>query len=118
MAPQRFMTSKNATYSDVLSYYMGSYCLTSWKPISDFLPNFLQKSGPYFALVCFASGIVSDLTNLAHSIATLNGHEFEKTPGDSEGQGSLAYCSPWGHKESDTTYRLNSNNAPHCLLSI
>ena len=30
--------------------------------------------------------------------------------GDSEGQGSLARCSPWGHKESDTTERLNSNN--------
>ena len=28
-----------------------------------------------------------------------NGHEFEQTPGDSEGQGSLACCSPWGHKE-------------------
>ena len=33
----------------------------------------------------------------------LNGHEFEKTLGDSEGQGSLACCSPWDHKESDTT---------------
>ena len=31
----------------------------------------------------------------------LNGHEFEQTPGDSEGHGSLACCSPWGHKESD-----------------
>ena len=28
----------------------------------------------------------------------LHGHEFEQTPGDSEGQGSLACCSPWGHK--------------------
>ena len=28
-----------------------------------------------------------------------NGHEFEQTPGDSEGQGSLACCSPWGYKE-------------------
>ena len=28
----------------------------------------------------------------------LNGHEFEQTPGDSEGQGSLACCSSWGHK--------------------
>ena len=37
----------------------------------------------------------------------LNGHEFEQTPGDSEGQGSLACCSPWGHKESDTTEQLN-----------
>ena len=40
----------------------------------------------------------------------VNGHEFERTPGDSEGQGSLACCSPWGHKESDTTEPLNSYN--------
>ena len=33
----------------------------------------------------------------------LNGHEFEQTPGDSEGQGSLVCCSPWGCKESDMT---------------
>ena len=33
----------------------------------------------------------------------LNGHEFQQTQGDSEGQGSLACCSPWGHKELDTT---------------
>ena len=31
----------------------------------------------------------------------LNGHEFEQTLGDSEEQGSLACCSPRGHKESD-----------------
>ena len=33
----------------------------------------------------------------------LNRHEFEQTPGDSEGQGSLECCSPWGRKESDMT---------------
>ena len=33
----------------------------------------------------------------------LNGHEYEQTPGDSEGQGSLACCNSWGHKELDTT---------------
>ena len=33
----------------------------------------------------------------------LNGHEIELTMGDSEGQGSLVFCSPWGHKESDKT---------------
>ena len=33
----------------------------------------------------------------------LNGPEFEQTPGDSEGQGSLECCSPWGHKELDTS---------------
>ena len=37
----------------------------------------------------------------------LNGHEFELTPGDREGQGSLACCSPWGHKQSDMTEQLN-----------
>ena len=36
----------------------------------------------------------------------LNGHEFESASGVSDGQGSLVYCSPWGHKESDTTERL------------
>ena len=39
-----------------------------------------------------------------------NGHKFEQTLGDSERQGSLVCCSPWGHKESDTTERLNSKN--------
>ena len=40
----------------------------------------------------------------------LNGYEFELTLGDGEGQGSLECCSPWGHKQSDTTERLNNNN--------
>ena len=46
----------------------------------------------------------------------LNGCEFEQTEVDSEGQGSLVCCSPWGCKESDTTLRLNNKNAqdnPH-----
>ena len=38
----------------------------------------------------------------------LNGHEFEETPGDGEGQGSLACCSPWGHKELDTAERMKN----------
>ena len=33
----------------------------------------------------------------------LNGHEFEQTPGDSEGQVSLVCCGPWGRKEWDRT---------------
>ena len=32
-----------------------------------------------------------------------NGHEYEQTQGDSKGQGNLACCSSWGHKELDTT---------------
>ena len=38
----------------------------------------------------------------------LNGHEFEHTLGDGEGQGSLACCSPWGCKELDMTLQLNN----------
>ena len=40
----------------------------------------------------------------------VSGHELEQTPGDSEGQGSLVCCSPWGCKESDMTQQLNSNS--------
>ena len=39
----------------------------------------------------------------------LDGHEFEQTSGDR--QGSLVCCSPWGCKESDTTWQLNKNTA-------
>ena len=39
----------------------------------------------------------------------LNRHEFEQTLGESEGQGNVVCCSPWGHKESDTL-QLNNNN--------
>ena len=38
-----------------------------------------------------------------------NEHELGQTLGDGEGQGSLACCGPWGHKESDATGRLNNN---------
>ena len=38
----------------------------------------------------------------------LNGYEFEQAPRDDGRQGSLACCSPWGRKESDTTERLNN----------
>ena len=37
----------------------------------------------------------------------LNGHEFEQTLAVDDGQGDLACCRPWSHKESDTTERLN-----------
>ena len=63
----------------------------------------------------------------------LNGHEFGQSPRDSEGQGSLVRCSPWGREELDTTWQLNNNskkvtlrtrslfgcfqNGPSCLSS-
>ena len=38
-----------------------------------------------------------------------NGHEFEQTVGDSEGQGRLARCSLWDHEEWDKTWPLNDS---------
>ena len=46
-----------------------------------------------------------------------HGHEFEPTLGDSEGQGSLACCSPWSHKESDTADQLN-NKTKHITNTV
>ena len=40
-----------------------------------------------------------------------NGHELGQTPGDGEGQGSLACCSPWGLEELDTMCQLNNNKS-------
>ena len=48
----------------------------------------------------------------------LNGHEFEKAPGDGEGQRRLACCSPWGHKELEMTEWLNNNKPLHLMSKI
>ena len=42
-----------------------------------------------------------------------NGHELGQTPGDGEGEESLACCSSWGLKESNVTWRLNDNSIKH-----
>ena len=51
-------------------------------------------------------GVTEDETVRWHH--QLNGHAFEQAPGDGDGQGGLVCCRPWGHKESDTTERLNN----------
>ena len=43
----------------------------------------------------------------------LNGHEFEQTLGDGEGQGSLMCCSPLGCRDSDTTEQMHNNKSPY-----
>ena len=48
----------------------------------------------------------------------LNGHEFKQALGVGDGQGSLVYCSPWGHKESDTTERLNRTDQIYVNLFL
>ena len=47
----------------------------------------------------------------------LNQHESEQTLGESEGQGSLACCSPWGHIESNMTEQLNSMLTSQLMLT-
>ena len=49
----------------------------------------------------------------------LNGHEFKQALGVGDGQGSLACCSPWGHKESDTTeQQLNWGVVSKAMLMV
>ena len=72
-------------------------CVTSTKG-----PN---SSSPHFLRCKVEKGTTEDeMVGWHHR---LDGHEFEKAPGASDGQGSLVCCSPWGRKESDTTERLN-----------
>ena len=59
-----------------------------------------------FQCICYIFQIISN----KYKAVQLNGDEFEQTPGDSEGQGSLECCSPWGRKESDMTSQLNNNH--------
>jgi len=47
----------------------------------------------------------------------LNGHDFEQTLGNGEGQGSLACCNPWGCKELDMTEQWNNNNLWQILIN-
>ena len=56
-------------------------------------------------------GVIEDETVGWHH--WLDGHEFEQTPGDSEGQWSLVCCSPWGRKELDMTKWLNNQTHTH-----
>ena len=67
-------------------------------------------------------GMTEDMFGWHH---WLNGHEFEQAPGDGDRQGSLACCSPWGHKESNITEQwLNwtwlglEGHTPHAIKSL
>ena len=48
----------------------------------------------------------------------LDGHEFGWTPVAGDGQGGLACCDSWGHKESDTTKQLNWSDASNSCSSV
>ena len=81
--------------------------------ISDFQPPGLgENKRTLFKLPCLLKGkgerVAEDEMVGWHHL--LNGHDFEQTLGDSEGQGSPACCSSQGHQESDTTKGLNKKN--------
>ena len=57
---------------------------------------------PHTAFIAWEPGKLRSM-NQGQLDLTLDGHEFEQTLRENEGQGSLARCSPWGHKESNTT---------------
>ena len=48
----------------------------------------------------------------------LNGHEFEQASGIGDGQRSLVYCSPWGHKDSDMTEWLNWTEVDYTMVVV
>ena len=48
----------------------------------------------------------------------LDGHESERAVGVGDGLGSLACCSPWGHRESDATERLNQTELIHIYFQV
>ena len=48
----------------------------------------------------------------------LNEHQFEQTPGDREGQGSVVCCIPWGRKELDTTEQQELSEEEPSLTTL
>ena len=71
-------------------------------------PDSLEKTLMLERLRQEEKGVTEDKMFWCHH--QLNGHKFEQAPGDGEGQGSLACCSPCGHKELEMTEKLNQHN--------
>ena len=80
-----------ATWCKILTHWKRPWCWKDWR---------LEKKGT----------TEDEMVGWHHQ---LNGHEFEQTPGVSEGQGSLVCCIPWGHKDSDRTEQLNLTEYIH-----
>ena len=76
----------------------------------------LNKQGDNMQPWCTPFTIFQSMTVGCHH--RVNGHEFEQTPGDSEGQGNLACYSPLGPKESDVTEWLTDKQSLMGLLSL
>ena len=92
------------------------YC--AWWTLGSLIHSFCR----YLQNVCYKPGAMQEEEKgttedeMFEGHCWLNGHEFKQTPGDGEGQGSLACCSPQSHKESDTTEWLNNNTGAMLVL--
>ena len=88
---------------------MKSVLNTDWKDMLNlklqYFGELMQRTDLLERLKAEAEGMTeNEMVGWHHR---LNGHEFEQALGVGDGQGSLVCCSPWGHKELDTTERLN-----------
>ena len=96
--------------STVLNIHWKDWCWTwssnIWVP--DMKSQFIGKESDAWKDWRQKKGAAEDEMVREHQ--WLNGHELEQTPGDGERQGGLACHSPWGGKESNTTWWLNNNN--------
>ena len=70
---------------------------------SDLCCAFWETSADYI-LLYKAKGEGATEDEMVRQHHGLNGREFNQAPGDSEGQGNLVYCSPWGCKGLDMTW--------------
>ena len=70
----------------------------------------------YSNILCHVLAVLT-LDEMAGWHHRLDGHDFEWTPGVGDGQGGLACCDSWGHKESDTTEWLNWTELSITLLA-
>ena len=68
--------------------------------------------------ICVWIRVLSGCMHRREMAGSYNGHEFEQIPGDGEGQGSLACCSPWGHKDLDTTEQLKNNSGNSIFIFL
>ena len=75
---------------------------------------------PFLTLSSF--GELSAEDEMVRQHHRLSGQKSEQTPGDSGGQGSLAWCSPWGRRETDKTPTERQHQLTYllsgCILKI
>ena len=86
-------------WKDRLALYFYSQLFLWWKSLVN-----IKRKNPQFPHMNRTLGAIDEMAGWHHQ---LDGHEFGWTPGVGDGQGGLACCDSWGHKESDKNEWLN-----------